>query len=393
MEKIPLGPHPEFLTIICHELRNHIHNILCASNILMETSSAEDSKLIETINHSALRSMDFIGDIVEYSLLMRGKIQLVEDKNVNLEDCIQKAINIVQYDIQKHKSEISIDIQHNLPLFSSDCRRIEQIIVNLLSNAIKHAGGKIIVKVRFVRNEQEGKILFQIDVEDRGPGISKEVQKFIFIPFAAKSRMSSGIGIGLSICNRIASLFSNGRLIVESPINEIERGTKMSFCFDINISKSVFQPTIVLYKPINSINQQQPSIDIIFVIDDSPYNAEILGKLIKHIYPSCIIHTFSDPLVFVNYIKNNIHTLDKFVAFIDLIMPVLDGFDVCRAIYDICDNKGKKFQTVAITGLCGDICQMKKKCIDNGFHKYTEKPILKSTLVTLLNEINSEIQH
>jgi signal transduction histidine kinase len=100
---------------------------------------------------------------------------------------------------------------------NTDPQRLQQVLVNLVNNAVKFTekGG---ISVRIYRVTEEH---WAFDVKDTGPGIAPEDQKYIFDPFrqveGTITRSHGGIGLGLSIVNRIIDLMK-GRIFVQSTL-------------------------------------------------------------------------------------------------------------------------------------------------------------------------------
>ncbi|HQT91171.1 MAG TPA: ATP-binding protein, partial [Candidatus Kryptobacter bacterium] len=80
---------------------------------------------------------------------------------------------------------------------TADPGLLEQVLLNLLMNSIQaldgRSGGQIKLSAHL---EEKGKIA--VRVEDNGPGIPKEIQEKIFIPFFTTRDTGSGIGLSLS---------------------------------------------------------------------------------------------------------------------------------------------------------------------------------------------------
>jgi len=101
---------------------------------------------------------------------------------------------------------------------------LSQLVDNLLENACKYSEPGTPIELRLWR----GPGLVALAVEDRGCGLTAQEQARIFQPFYrspdARSRGQAGVGLGLAVADRIATLFG-GRIGVESMPGEWSRFT------------------------------------------------------------------------------------------------------------------------------------------------------------------------
>jgi signal transduction histidine kinase len=102
-----------------------------------------------------------------------------------------------------------------LPLISADPQQLEQVLVNLLLNAIDAMpnGGNLTVEAMLKSVDQRVPSV-AIAVTDNGNGIDEADLSKIFQPFFS-AKKGKGIGLGLSICDRIIQNHG-GTIAVES---------------------------------------------------------------------------------------------------------------------------------------------------------------------------------
>lgn len=122
--------------------------------------------------------------------------------------------------IMRSKLAVTVQIEKDLPLVSSDRQKVKQILLNLLSNALKftHHGGVTIVARRNARDR-----MLSLSVADTGIGIAPTDQDRVFEDFRqldnSPTRAYGGTGLGLSICRRLAQML-DGRISLDSTVGK-----------------------------------------------------------------------------------------------------------------------------------------------------------------------------
>ncbi|MCK4350132.1 MAG: ATP-binding protein, partial [Candidatus Krumholzibacteria bacterium] len=101
-----------------------------------------------------------------------------------------------------HKyADIELDLADDLPTFTGNAQKIEQVMINLIVNA-SEAMREDIKGLVTVRTRLEGNTII-VDVKDNGVGMNQQTVKQIFDPFFTTKRAKGGTGLGLAIAYRI----------------------------------------------------------------------------------------------------------------------------------------------------------------------------------------------
>ncbi|MCP9809370.1 histidine kinase [Cyanobium sp. HWJ4-Hawea] len=129
------------------------------------------------------------------------------------------------------------DIPADLPDVFGDQRRLRQVLLNLLENALKFTpeGGQ--VKLTMLHRTDQW---VQVGICDTGPGIPKNEHDRIFLDrvrLPQTSSTTSGFGVGLSVCRRIAKVHG-GRIWVDS-----EMGKGACFHFTVPVWNGQVSPS------------------------------------------------------------------------------------------------------------------------------------------------------
>lgn len=211
---------PDYLAMMSHEIRIPMNDVIGLTSLLLNTTlTPEQRTYIETIQESGDNLLGTINEILEYSWIESGKMQL-EETTFKLSDCVEKALDPFS---QKavHKSLdllylIQPEVSHYL---LGDAVRLKQILTNLVNYAIQYTEkGEISVTVE--RLSERGNVQqLRFSVRHKGTGIpSEEFNSLMEVfPQATKSRnhLHGGIGLGLIISRRIVKMLG-GELWVDN---------------------------------------------------------------------------------------------------------------------------------------------------------------------------------
>jgi two-component system NtrC family sensor kinase len=186
---------------IAHELNSPLTAILGNSQLLLRTTSKEDSSysLLNDIKNCGDRCKRIIKSLLTFS---RQDEYFFETFSVN--DAVEQVLNLLKYQLEKNKIKITLLLRENLPLVEGSQPQIEQIIINLLLNAkdalefSSEKNKEIIIKTEYHSDE------VYISVIDNGIGIEENKLSAIFHPFYTTKESENGTGLGLSVSIGIA---------------------------------------------------------------------------------------------------------------------------------------------------------------------------------------------
>ena len=226
----------EMLASITHDLRSPLASMLKCIEFAIESKDLrENHQNLELATNSGMMLMHLINDILDYSLMKKGKFKM-NCSFFPLEKLIKETIDMMK--IQGDLKNISIISDNKcrkaLTLYS-DSIRIKQILVNLISNSLKFtkSTGQIVLEI-----SQNDPKLILFTVSDNGIGIKPELIPKLCNPFHSYDYdgryNKQGIGLGLHICkNIISELGPEKQLKIESVY---EKGSKFSFILFANNS-------------------------------------------------------------------------------------------------------------------------------------------------------------
>jgi signal transduction histidine kinase len=214
----------DVLAIVSHDLRNPLHAIVMASNLLQRPSTPERTRQhAAAIERSARRAGRLIRDLLDLSTLESGRITL-DRAPVDAGTLLADAAALIQPIAAERSISVEVAAGPAEPVDAwCDRERIIQVFSNLLGNAVTFtpAGGRVTLAATPASDE----IFFS--VADTGPGVPLEHQAHIFDRYWKSRESRQGAGLGLSIARNLVDAHG-GRIWVESA-----PGTGARFVFTV----------------------------------------------------------------------------------------------------------------------------------------------------------------
>ena len=210
-----------FFANVSHEVRTPLTSIIAPLQSLRQgdvgSFNLDQGDLLEQMHRNAIRLLDLINQMLDFSKLEAGKAHL-RLSSVNLAEYTEDIVALFQ-EVTIRKG-ISLEFEHEksseIPLYL-DIDRYERIITNLIRNAIKftESGG---LKISLERNRNVMILL----VSDTGIGIPQSNLSQIFKRFeqvdSTSTRQYEGTGLGLAIVEESVRLM-HGSISVESVVD------------------------------------------------------------------------------------------------------------------------------------------------------------------------------
>ena len=366
-----------FLANMSHDIRTPLNAVLGFSQLLEERELDEEAKIyVKRIRKSSISLLELINDILDLSKVEAGKLSL-QYKSISIRRLFDELEQVFSLKAESKGLKFKVEVDTDLPGFINlDGSRLRQVLVNLLSNAFKFTEkGTVSLSAKWSKREEATGDL-ELKVSDSGIGVPEDQQELIFSAFEQVSGQDhekyGGTGLGLAICLRIIQMMK-GQIQVQS---ELGNGTE--FIVDLpDISLGQTDETSV-QKPSNNMRINFKPAKVL-IVDDMEINRKLLKAFLDQ-YPLDICEAVDG--------KDALEKIDSFepaMVFLDMRMPVMDGYDVLREL-----QKNKKYENLPVIAVTASALREDEKILEKECAGFLPKPLRKKDL---LRELKKFLEH
>jgi CheY-like chemotaxis protein len=264
------------------------------------------------------------------------------------------------------------NIKH--PHVLGDELHTRQILINILGNAVKFTpdGGTIHFRVKELESEDD-KGLYRFEIEDNGIGMSEEFQEHIFEAFSQADNGSRtnymGTGLGMAITKQFVDLMG-GKITVKSKLSE-------GSCFTVDLMLDIDPEK--REENAAAVTENVSGMKVLLV-EDNMLNMEIAEEILED--EGVIVDTAENGQIAVNEFEASVPgTYDAILM--DIMMPVMNGFEATKAIRASSHLDAKKIPIIAMTA--NAYAEDVHAALDAGMNAHIAKPINIPLLLATLN--------
>ena len=334
----------KLLLSVSHDIKAPLTSIMGHVELMDKTGNEKE---IASIQQSADHILNLLNNLLEYSSLEQGKLQVSKEAFAIGQLC--EEVTEMFAPIAKHKN-LAFHFENSIApntILNSDKLKIRQILTNLISNGIKYTlEGSVSFKARLGR----GLVVF--DIIDTGVGIPEDKLEEVFKPFVrieTYNQFAEGSGYGMSVVKGLVSLL-DGEIHIES---EVGKGSH----FEVRIPVEVMESA----EPDEATEDSKKSLNIL-VIDDDNTLLSVIDNMLRRIGHQAI------PCRSMSDLEGALHQLGDYDYILtDREMGAVSGNDILQRVKAVDPEK-----TVIL--MTGRIEYNTEKAKEEGFDGFLQKP-------------------
>ena len=371
----------EFLQRMSHDIRTPINGIRGMVNMAdhyaddMEKQTEYRTKVKEASN----LLLELVNDVLDMSKLESGEVVL-EEVPFNLSKISEEVLVVIEQIAAEQNIRIvweKKEIIHR-DLIGSPMY-VKRVMMNILSNAVKYnrENGQIYISCREISSEQPEMTIMEFVCRDTGIGMTDEFQKHIFEPFAQEHTGSrtkfTGTGLGMPITKKLVEKMG-GTVTFES-----EKGVgttfviRVPFKIDLDADKREEQ-TDASEKSIKGLH--------ILLAEDNELNMEITEFVLQN--EGADLTKAWDGQEAVELFRNS-EPGEFDVILMDIMMPVMDGYEAAKMIRFLDREDAKEIPIIAMTANAFTEDRIKAKAA--GMDEHVAKPVDVELLIKVIHKL------
>ena len=371
----------EFLQRMSHDIRTPINGIRGMVDVgdYYDDDLKKQSECRNKIREASNILLELVNEVLDMSKLESGEIFL-EEKPFNIDEVIQEVCDVVDQLAKERKIQVDMDlgpIQH-MNLVGS-AMHLKRLLMNVLSNAVKYNKdhGSIHLSCHELPSDQMETAAFEFICEDSGIGMSEDFQKHIYEPFTQEKKGGAskfgGTGLGMPITKKLVEKMG-GNITFES---ESGIGTTFTITIPFKINAEVEQCEDTQELSLHALDGFH-----ILLVEDNELNMEIAEFSLQNAGAK-ITKAWNGQEAVEIFQASSIGDFD--VILMDVMMPVMDGYEATKNIRSLSREDAKTIPIIAMTA--NAFSEDKIKAEEAGMNEHIAKPINMKLLIRIVSKL------
>ena len=370
----------EFLQRMSHDIRTPINGICGMVNMAdhyaddMEKQTEYRTKVKEASN----LLLELVNDVLDMSKLESGEVVL-EESPFNLSKIFEEVLVVIEQIAAEQNIRIvweKKEITHRD--FIGSPGYVKRVMMNILSNAVKYnrENGQIHISCREIPSEQPETTTMEFVCRDTGIGMTEEFQKYVFEPFAQEHTGSrtkfTGTGLGMPITKKLVEKMG-GTITFES-----EKGVGTTFVIQVP-----FKIDMDADKREEQTNVSENSIKGLHILlaEDNELNMEIAEFVLQN--EGADVTKAWNGQEAVELFRNS-KPGEFNVILMDIMMPVVNGYEATKMIRSLDREDAKKIPIIAMTANAFTEDRIRAK--EAGMDEHVAKPVDVELLIKVIHK-------